>query len=258
MSAVETQSRQRLAWEVGIVLALSFGLSALYSIVSIIDRLTREVRLSQQTSALNQPLSDRQWLDLTYQLLSVFADLAPVALVCWLAWSSTRPHLGALGVDFSRAGRDSLRGVALVAIIGIPGLGLYFAGRALDLTTTVVPAPLDQYWWTVPVLLLSAARAGISEELIVVGYLFDRLRRLGWSTWTIIVSTSLLRGGYHLYQGIGAFVGNVAMGLLFGWLYSRWGRVVPFLVAHILIDALVFVGYPVVAGAFPALFGLPE
>ncbi|MCY7326907.1 MAG: CPBP family intramembrane metalloprotease, partial [Microbacteriaceae bacterium] len=81
-----------------------------------------------------------------------------------------------------------------------------------------------------------------------------RLRLLGWGTWTIIVTTALFRGTYHLYQGPTAFIGNFAMGLLFGWLYAKGGRLLPLVVAHFLIDAAVFIGYPWAAVTFPALF----
>src|SRR5699024_3942478 len=111
--------------------------------------------------------------------------------------------------------------VALVLIVGVPGIALYFAGRALGMTADVVPSPLDAHWFTIPVLLLSALRAGLTEEVIVIGYLFERLRRLGSGTWQIILAAAALRGTYHLYQGVPALIGNFAMGVLFGWLYAR-------------------------------------
>ena len=242
-------------WEIAIVLGLSLGASSVYSIVSIINSATREQPIGSQTTALNQSLSPRPTFDLIYQFLSIFFDLVPVALVLFLLWGVARPHLALLGLDFSRAGRDVLSGIALALMIGVPGLALYLGGRALDLTLNVVPAPLDTYWWTVPILILSAVRAALTEEVIVIGYLFDRLRRLGWGVWPIIVGTAVLRGSYHLYQGIPAFVGNLLMGLLFGWLYSRFGRLLPLVIAHFLIDAAVFVGYPLAAVLFPSLFG---
>jgi membrane protease YdiL (CAAX protease family) len=241
---------RRLCGESLIVLGLSLGASAVYSVVAIANRLTRETALSQQTATLNAPLSSREVFDLIYQFLGIFFDLVPVALVCFLLWRAGRPHLARLGVDFEQPGKDVLRGVVRALVIGIPGLGLYVAGRALGVTVHVVPTALDQYWWTVPILLLSAVRAGVTEEIIVVGYLFARLRDLGWGTWAIILSTALLRGTYHLYQGFGAFAGNFAMGVLFGWLYSRSGRVLPLVIAHIVIDAAIFVGYPWAAATF--------
>ncbi|WP_010206119.1 CPBP family intramembrane glutamic endopeptidase [Salinibacterium sp. PAMC 21357] len=250
------QSRARLWTEVSIVLALSLGASAIYSIVSITNRLTRVESLSQQTATLNSSLSARPTFDLIYQVLGITFDLAPVALVAFLLWSTTKPRLSRLGVDFTRPLHDSLSGIALALAIGIPGIAVYLGGRALGVTVNVVPAALDQYWWTVPVLLLSALRAGLTEELIVIGYLYARLADLGWGRWKIIISTSLLRGTYHLYQGIGAFIGNVAMGLLFGWLYTRYRRVLPLVIAHTLIDAAIFVGYGWAAVTFPEVFEL--
>lgn len=242
--------RRRLQGEVLIVLGLSLGASAIYSVVAIANRLTQTTALSQQTATLNAPLSNREIFDLIYQSLAIFFDLVPVALVGFLLWQGARPHLGRLGIDFRHVGRDSASGLGLALIIGVPGIGLYVLGRALGITVNVIPTALDQYWWTVPILLLSAARAGITEEVIVIGYLFARLRELGWSRWTIILSAAVLRGTYHLYQGFGAFVGNIAMGILFGWLYSRYGRVLPLVIAHFIIDAAIFVGYPWAAATF--------
>jgi len=249
------ESPRRIRAEIAIVLGLSLGASAVYSVVSIVNRLTREEALSEQTATLNTSLSPRPTFDLIYQVLAVVFDLMPVALVVFLLWQASRPHLGRLGIDFTRPGRDALGGVALVAAIGIPGLAVYLGGRALGISVDVVPTALDTYWWTIPVLLLSALRAGLTEEIIVIGYLYARLGDLGWGRWKIIVGSALLRGSYHLYQGFGAFIGNFAMGVVFGWLYTRYGRLLPFVVAHFLLDAAIFVGYPWAAATFPELFG---
>jgi membrane protease YdiL (CAAX protease family) len=252
-----TPSRGRLWWEISIVLALGLGQSAVYAFVALIYRLTRETALGDQTATLNPSLSDREIFNLIYQLLGIAFAVAPVLLVCFLLWSSRPPHLHRLGLDGTRVGRDIAWGVGLVAAIGIPGLALYAGGRALGLFVAVNPGGLGDFWWTIPVLLLSAARAAIQEEFVVLGYLFARLRQLGWGVWPIIVATSVFRASYHLYQGPGAFVGNLLMGLLFGFLYARTGRLLPFLVAHFVLDAVVFIGYPLAAGWWPTLFGLP-
>ncbi|REJ07720.1 CPBP family intramembrane metalloprotease [Microbacterium bovistercoris] len=251
------EGRSRLWWEIAIVLALGLGQSAVYSIVQLAYRLTDSTPLADQTATLNPSRSDREVFDLIYQLLGIGFAVVPVLLVCFLLWQDRSPHLGRLGLDGTRIAGDIGRGVLLVLAIGIPGIGLYLAGRALGWFVAVDPGGLATYWWTVPVLLLSAARAAVQEEFVVLGYLFARLRDLGWGTWSIIIATSILRASYHLYQGPGAFVGNLAMGLLFGWLFSRSGRLMPFLVAHFLIDATAFVGYPWAAAMWPALFGLP-
>jgi uncharacterized protein len=256
MPADSQESRGRIWWEVSIVLGLSLGASAVYSIVNIIDRLTQQVVLSQQTAHLNSPLSDRSAFDLTYQLLGIFFALVPVALVAYLLWRATRPHLGRLGVDFAKPARDSLWGVVIVLAIGIPGLVFYFVARHLGLAVNVVPTDLNAYWWTIPVLVLSAVRAGVGEEFIAIGYLFTGLGQLGWGRWRIIFASALLRGCYHLYQGPGALIANFAMGVAFGWLYTRYGRLLPLVIAHTLMDVAVFVGYPWAVASFPALFAV--
>ena len=251
-------SRSRLRAEILLVLGLSLGASAVYSIVSIADSLSRATPLSRQVQSLNNSLNNRAIFDLIYQFLALFFDLVPVALVCFLLWQAARPHLARLGLGFDRPARDALLGLGLALLIGIPGIFVYLGGKALGLGVTVSASPIDTYWWTIPILVLSALRAGLQEELIVIGYLFTRLRDLGWKTWPIILTAALLRGTYHLYQGFGAFVGNFAMGILFGWLYSRSGRVLPLVIAHFVIDTAIFVGYPWAASAFPAFFGVTK
>lgn len=253
--------RRRIWTEITIVLGMSLGASAVYSIVSLIDILTRATPLAEQTATINRALSSREWLDFTYQGLAVFFGLIPVALVLYLLAISGGNPFRRLGFDLTQPGRDIGRGVMLVLAIGIPGLALYFVGRAFGFTVNVSPE-LGGYWWTIPMLILAAVKAALSEELIVVAYLFTRLKELGWGRgrlgmWTIIFSAAVLRGSYHLYQGIGPFFGNVAMGIVFGWCYNRWGRVMPLVVAHWIIDIASFIGYAWAVGAFPGLFKVP-
>jgi membrane protease YdiL (CAAX protease family) len=245
------QSRGRIWAEVLLVLGLSLGASAIYSVVDIINRTTQQKSLSQQTATLNGSLSPRPTFDLIYQFLALFFDIVPVLLVIFLLW----PQISRLGISFKRPANTLLFGLGLALVIGIPGIGVYLGSRALGIGVTVVASTADTYWWTIPILVLSALRAALQEEIIVIGYLFARLRDLGFRTWTIILSAAVLRGSYHLYQGFGAFVGNFAMGVLFGWLYTRYGRVLPLVIAHFVIDTAIFVGYPWAASTFPALFG---
>ncbi|MGK3950696.1 CPBP family intramembrane glutamic endopeptidase [Microbacterium sp. I2] len=254
---VSAGERRRLTWEVCLVLAISVGQSAVYSLLSLLRRLLAPVPLGSQQTQVNPSRDALALWDIVYQLLAVFFDLALVALVIYLLWEPGQNALRRIGLDFTRFGGDLGRGILLTAVIGIPGLALYAAGRALGVTVAVVASPLDASWWTVPLLMLAALRAGLTEEVIFIGYLFDRLRRFGWNWWAIILSTAALRGAYHAYQGIGAIVGNVAMGIVFGWCYKRWGRVMPLVIAHTILDIVAFVGYPVAAALWPAVFAPP-
>jgi len=255
--ATEPAVRARLWWEIGIVLAVTVGQSALYSLLSLVRASLRTTPISQQQTQLNPNRDAEVFWNVLYQFLGIVFGLALVALVVYLLWEPGQNALRRIGLDFTRFGGDLGRGILLAAIIGIPGLGLYAAARMLGLNVAVVASPLDAAWWTVPLLVLAALRAGLTEEVIFIAYLFDRLRRLGWSWWAIILTTAALRGAYHAYQGVGAIVGNVIMGVVFGWCYRRWGRVMPLVIAHTLLDIVAFVGYPLAAALWPGVFAPP-
>jgi membrane protease YdiL (CAAX protease family) len=235
-------------WEIVAVFAVSLGASGLYALVSLIGSLTAKQSLSKQTATLNGSLAPgRPLLDLVMQLLNITLSLAPVLLVFYLlARAGERPS--SIGVDARQPGRDLARGAVLAALIGGSGLGLYLIAYHLGVELHVVPENLPDVWWRYPVLLLSAAQNATVEEVIVVGYLLSRLDRLGVRPSRAIALSAVIRGSYHLYQGVGAFLGNAVMGLVFGYLYRRWGRVMPLLIAHFLIDAVTFVGYALLAG----------
>lgn len=266
--------RTRTKVEILLVLGLSLGRSAVYAIVNLISTLTQGP-LRSATATLNRSVSPRPWLDLTYQLLNIGFALVPVALALFLltprsadepahrsadeptdqteAELETEPGWRRIGFDLRAPGRDLLTGAGLAVVIGVPGLGLYFAGRALGVTATVVPAALGTHWWTVPVLVLAAAQNAIVEEVIVVGYLFTRLRELTWRPWVIVTVSALLRGSYHLYQGFGPFAANAVMGVIFGLVYLRTKRVMPLVIAHTVLDVVAFVGYAL----FRSVLNLP-
>ncbi len=239
-------TRRRIGAEIWIVLGLSLGKSAVYAIINIVARLTAGTPLRDQSASLNVSQSARPYLDLTYQLVGIFFAVLPVALALYLLSARGRSAVRAIGLDGARPLRDVGWGFALAAAIGIPGLGFYALGRLLGITVEVQASALNAAWWTVPVLILSALQNGLLEEVIAVGYLFERTRDLGWGRVKFVVWSSLLRGSYHLYQGFGPFVGNVVMGVVFSWFYtSRWGRhrVMPLVIAHTLLDVVAFVGY---------------
>ena len=96
-------------------------------------------------------------------------------------------------------------------------------------------------------LVLAAAQNAVLEEVVMIGYLFTRLGQLGWRIPAIILTSAVVRGSYHLYQGWGGFAGNLIMGVVFGLIYLRWKRVMPLVVAHTLLDVAAFVGYSLLA-----------
>jgi CAAX protease family protein len=237
--------RRALRIEIVVVLAVTFGLSAYTALLNLIEAVL--LGLAGQIVALNPRRSPFDLIDLGLNLAWVFQLLAWGALGVYLLWRSGF-SLPQIGLSRPRWRPDLLGGVGLALLIGLPGLAFYLLARILGLNASVEPAELYDTWWRIPVLLLVAFANGWAEEVIVVGFLFTRLRQLKVSPVAAVILTSLLRGLYHLYQGFGAGLGNLAMGLVFGYVYVRTGRLWPLIVAHALIDAVAFVGYALAAG----------
>jgi len=147
--------RRMVGVELLIVFTVTLGLSGVRSLISLLDSLLKPVPLSQQHAVLNVPQAKASFLDLL--------GSSPTWLSFWPGVVSGSISCGGLGSGSVRwAGpvaslADVAAGVGLAALIGIPGLGLYFLARALDLNLTVLPSTLNDTWWRIPVLVLAAA-----------------------------------------------------------------------------------------------------
>ncbi|MEZ2122551.1 MULTISPECIES: CPBP family intramembrane glutamic endopeptidase [unclassified Corynebacterium] len=242
---------RRIRTEIGVVLLVTFGMSGVRSALRLIDATLAPEPLNSQKVALTTPQANVHWLEPALQLCSASVLTGWGLLVLFLL-STTGIRIRPL------SGRDWFRGAGLAAMIGIPGLMFYLAAVHLGFSRQVVPTTLDSAWWEIPVLLLWSFANAFAEETVVVFWLVTRLRQLGWSPPAAIGSSAVLRGSYHLYQGFSAGLGNIVMGLIFAWLFTRTQRVWPLVLAHFLIDAVAFVGYSTLAGplGLRGLFGV--
>lgn len=222
------------------VLLLSLLASAVYAVLSLL-----EAPIAGTVVA-----SANQSTQLARQLVGPVFGLAPVFLVAHLVRRSGE-GLGGIGLSLDRPGEDLARGSALFVVVGLAGLGLYLGAVELGVNRFVIPAPPLGHWWTVPVLVLSAAEAALLEEIIVLGYLVTRLQQVSWSPVAAVAASATLRASYHLYQGWGGFLGNLTMGVLFGALFLRWRRTWPFVIAHLLLDVGAGIGYIVFRDRLP-------
>ncbi len=236
--------RRALIVELVIVGILTFGFSALSAILSLIDaQLTGGI--GAQTVAINPSASEVGAIDLVRQLMRAARLIAIGALGVYLLWRS-RIRLSRVGLSRPKPG-DVSPGLALAALIGLPGLALLALARLLGLNANLVASDTGIPWWQYLTLILIAVGNAVAEEVIVVAYFLVRLRQLGVGQHTALACSALLRGAYHLYQGFGAGLGNVVMGLVFARWYQATGRVWPLVVAHAVIDVVAFVGYALLA-----------
>lgn len=225
-------TRRQLVEEVLVVLSLSLLASAASAILSLFEAPIAGVTVA---AAPQSPLFGRQ-------LLGFVFGLAPALLVVHLVRRSGE-GVAAIGLAPDRPGRDLASGAALFAVVGLAGLGLYLAAVELELNRFVIPAPPPDHWWTYPAVFMHAIEAAVVEEVIVLGYLVTRVQQMGGSARAAIGTSAVLRGAYHLYQGWGGFLGNLLMGVVFGWLFTRTRRTWPFVVAHFLLDVAAAVGW---------------
>ncbi len=224
--------RRTLVEEILVVLSLSLLASAVFSIIDLLSAPLRGVTV---TAVSQSPRLATQ----------VFGDLfamAPAWLVVYLARRNGEGAAG-IGLAWDRPARDLARGAALFVVVGLGGIGVYLAAVAVGVNRFVVPVPPIGHWWTVPLIVLNAVQAAILEEMVVAAYLITRLRQVGLTPVASIGASALLRGAYHLYQGWGGFLGNLAMGVLFGYVFTRTRRAWPLVVAHLLLDIGAGIGY---------------
>ena len=237
----------RLGLEVLLVLGVSLGISAIGSWINFLDIQTRG-GFRNATATLNPAQSPRAWVDLSYQLLGLLNGLVPALLaLLLLSRVPALPGFG-IGLDRLRLRRETLQGLGIAALIGLPGLGLVIVARQLGVNAELQGSGLADIWYRYPVLVLEAVKNGVLEEIVMIGYLLTRLRALNWPAGRAILVSALIRASYHTYQGIGGFVGNLVMGVLFGWWFARTKRVLPLVIAHIVIDIVSFVGYAALHG----------
>jgi hypothetical protein len=69
--------------ELWLVLMVSLGASAIYSVLSLARKLTSTQGLAGSVTTINQPLAKTPWLDLVSQLASISLALVPVLLALY-------------------------------------------------------------------------------------------------------------------------------------------------------------------------------
>lgn len=235
--------------EMFLVLMVSLGESAVYATLSIVEKLTRNVPLGQQTTSMNNSaVPDRPWLDLAYQVAYIVLPGAGgrCASTCWPCTCAPRRVRSGRWPTRPARVRDPGWGSAIFAGIGVAGLAFYLGAVALGLNTQVSPANLSANWWTVPVLVLLAIKNAVLEEVLSGGLPLHSLGADGPSDVDHRGDLRRRAGDVSPVPGLGGFAGNLPMGLIFGWLFLTVlkRRVMPLVVTHSWLDIFSFLGAP--------------
>jgi len=102
---------------------------------------------------------------------------------------------------------------------------------AFELVANYKPAHPPDF---VAVYVLSVINP-VFEELIVCGYVIPVIASRYGLTTAINVSV-IIRGLYHLYQGIAFLPFHLAYGLMQAYLFARFNRLWPLIVSHAIFD----------------------
>ena len=85
--------------------------------------------------------------------------------------------------------------------------------------------------------------SGISQELVMRGYLIARFERLLRSTFAAVLLSTVLFASYHIYQGTAAVVASAAFGLVYAGAFCITRRIWPLCAAHGLNNWIIFLMY---------------
>ncbi len=238
-AAQPSPDRRTLRSELLVVLAVSFFSAAAYAAVQFVyDAL--HVPVSEPVTVRYVPPAFDPF-DFMSRMIGELVDLAPVALVAHLLARSGET-MRRIGFDRARVAGDVRLGALLWGAAAVAIAGANAVAHALDLPFRPIEfTNADASVVVIFLAVLTSVVSAVSEETIVNGYVLTRLDDLGWAENRALVASALLRGSYHLYQGLGGFVYNVIGGVVAGRIFQRTKRIVPLVVAHLLIDMTAFV-----------------
>jgi membrane protease YdiL (CAAX protease family) len=169
--------------------------------------------------------------------LTIAVQFAPAALI-WYLLGRSGETMRDIGLDRRRPWQDGLSGIALAvatfvvaAVVGdiiknaAPGASYHLALGGRFGMVYLLPGLTMALW------------AATIEEIVVAGYLLHRLDQLGVPRSRALLISTAVRTSYHLYYGLGALM-FIPLGLMFGWTWQRYKRLVPLVVAHAIYDGV--------------------
>jgi len=171
---------------------------------------------------------------LWFRSIVVLLLLLPVQVL------SQRP-VSNVGLTFKLLGRDILMGLSLGVSVYAITFGLEWVLTSwFDLqlyeSSLVWTQPVSvEMWFAYGLALLANSFA---EEIVMRGYMIDRLERLFGKSWLAILISSLLFGSYHIYQGLLGAGSAVFIGMVFGAWFVWTRRLGALIVAHTVCNLL--------------------
>jgi len=170
------------------------------------------------------------------------------AVAAWRAWAHgfTARQLGLAVPNRLKLLVITVLGAAL--IVTLQWLNLRRMGRSTSplrgplqaLAERILPQSTMEL---IPFFAL-AVTAGLCEEFLYRGFAMAVLTRSGLPTFAVVISSAILFGMAHLYQGRSGFVSTTLLGILLGVSRAALGSLVPVVAWHMGVDVVAGVAGP--------------
>jgi membrane protease YdiL (CAAX protease family) len=171
-----------------------------------------------------------------------------VAVVAWRAWARglTPDELGLVVHGRWR--------ILIAALVGAATLGTlqWFnlrrmgrsSGKAREFFRVLAERILPQSRMELLPYLGLALTAGLCEEFLYRGFVMAALTKAGLPVWGVVLSSSILFGLAHLYQGRGGIASTLVIGTVFGTARIAYDGLLPAMLWHFAVDAVAGVAGP--------------
>jgi membrane protease YdiL (CAAX protease family) len=184
------------------------------------------------------------WTYVADTLWEVVQHSAIIAVIIYVMYCDGRPW-SAFGVTRPRWLEDGAIALGILVVssgvlsVSYGVAGMFVGVEALDDFSEsayefAAPAATGDFL----ALVLLSLSVGLSEELVMRGYLIPTFERLLNSTPLSVLLTSLLFASYHIYQGFGSTVWIFILGLVFGAAFCWLRRIWPLVIAHAAMDVI--------------------
>ena len=212
--------------EILFVLFIAYFLDLVFSLLAYLSR--------SESNPIEESAVDDVTNYLWFRSIVVLLLFLPVQIL------SKRP-LRNVGLTFKLLGRDILFGLSL-------GVSVYASVFVVYrvLTPWLVMQPYEsssartqpisvEMWFAYALALLANSFA---EEIVMRGYMIDRLERLFGKSWLAILISSFLFGSYHIHLGLLGAGTAVFIGMVFGTWFVWTRRLGALIVAHTIYNLL--------------------
>jgi len=160
------------------------------------------------------------------------AILGLTALLIWIVRTGEGLPLSSIGIRTDRIGRSLARGLGLA----VACFAALFACLAVFAQLGIHYGEGQSIARSLPVILLTVIRAGISEEVFYRGFALERLQAWTGSKWIAAAVTLIIFAGFHYRQGLP----GVALAFIIGAVLTAfyvWKRdLIAAMFGHFLVD----------------------